>query len=72
MKWKNTGISEMQAMAIVERCIDRMVETLPNAADGIVPIGECFLDSLMLNTKNQKWFIWYNDSNGSTGAIYEM
>lgn len=71
MKWRRTGICESVAMQMVARCIDSMVELLPNAADGITPVGECYLDSLMYDEKKEKWYIWYNDKNGSTGVIYE-
>jgi hypothetical protein len=71
MNWKKMNITELEAMEILERIIDNMVETLPNAADGCHPIGKCYLDSLMYSKEKGKWYIWYNDLNESSGIVYE-
>lgn len=67
MNWKKTGITEAEAMKIVERGINNLVDSDPLAAEGFTPCGKSYLDTLMFN--NGAWFIWYNDRENSSGIM---
>ena len=67
MNWKKVGISEIEAMKIVERGISNMVNSDDRAAEGFTPCGKCYLDTLMLH--KGKWYIWYNNREGSSAMM---
>lgn len=71
MSWKLMRISEIDAMYKVIMCIEHLVKTHLSHGDGIKPVGRCYLDSLMFDEKKGLWYIWFNDTNGSTGVCYE-
>lgn len=67
MNWKEVGISELEAMKIVERGINNLVDSDDQAAQGYTPCGKCYLDTLMLH--KGEWFIWYNNRENSSGIM---
>lgn len=60
-------INGIQAMRILERCIDKMNDQEGVDCEKVTPVGNCktFLNTLQFSGSTT-WFIQYNDKNNSS------
>lgn len=60
-------INGIQAMRVLERCIDKMNDQEGEDCEKVKPVGNCktFLNTLQFSGSNT-WFIQYNDKTDNT------